>query len=185
MLKYCLTAVAAAAAIATPAVAQEDSEPFTGPKVEAVAGTDGGLILGGGLGYDFQRGNIVFGLEGEALTSTDRDCETLDSTIQDRLCARTDRDLYAGGRIGFAVGAGTLVYGKLGYTNLRLDETYDPGTAPGTGFDIAYSLDGVRVGGGIEHKLGGSLYVKGEYRYSNYEGGAWKHDGVAGIGLRF
>lgn len=185
MLRYCLAAVVAAASLASPAVAQDDPASFQGPKVEAVAGTDGGVILGGGLGYDFQRGKVVFGVEGEALTSTDRDCETLDATIQDRLCAKTDRDLYVGGRIGVALGTGTLLYGKAGYTNLRLNETYDPGTAPGTGFDIAYSLDGVRVGGGIEQKLGRSLYVKGEYRYSNYEAGFWKHDGVVGIGLRF
>jgi outer membrane immunogenic protein len=185
MLKYCLAAVLAVAGVTSPALAQEDPEPFAGPKVEALAGTDGGLILGGGLGYDFQRGKIVFGVEGEALTSTDRECETLDTTIQDRLCAKADRDLYAGGRIGVALGTGTLLYGKVGYTNLRLNETYDNGTAPGTGFDIAYSLDGVRVGGGIEQKLGRSLYVKGEYRYSNYEAGFWKHEGVAGIGLRF
>ena len=185
MLKYCLAAVLAASFVASPALAQDDPEPFTGPKVEAVAGTDGGLTLGGGLGYDFQRGKIVFGVEAEGLMSTDRECEILNTNVQDRLCAKVDRDLYAGGRIGFALGTGTLIYGKVGYTNLRLSETYDPGTSGGTAFDIAYSLDGVRVGGGIEQKLGRSLYVKGEYRYSDYEAGFWKHDGVVGIGLRF
>jgi outer membrane immunogenic protein len=185
MLKYCLAAVLAATGLASPALAQDDPAPFTGPKVEALGGTDGGVLLGGGLGYDFQRGSVVFGAEGEALTSTDRDCDILNSGIQDRLCVKTNRDLYVGGRIGFALGTGTLLYGKVGYTNLRLREDYDPGTSAGTAYDLAYSLDGVRVGGGIEQKLGRSLYAKGEYRYSDYEAGFWKHDAVVGIGLRF
>jgi outer membrane immunogenic protein len=95
------------------------------------------------------------------------------------------RDLYVGARVGFALGTGTLIYGKGGYTNLRLKDTYDPGTSGGTAFEFAHDLDGFRIGGGIEQKLGSKAYVKGEYRYSDYEGGSRKHDAVVGIGLRF
>jgi outer membrane immunogenic protein len=171
--------------LAAPALAQSDPAPFAGPRVEGLAGTDGGLLVGGGLGYDVQSGRAVFGAEGEALFSTNRDCDVLNTATQDRLCAKTGRDLYAGGRLGFAVGAGTLIYGKAGYTNLRLKESYDPGTSGGTAFEFSRTLDGVRVGGGIEQRLGSRAYVKGEYRYSNYEAGAWKQEGLVGVGLRF
>ena len=54
-----------------------------------------------------------------------------------------------------------------------------------TGFELSRNLDGIRVGGGIEQRLGSRAYVKGEYRYSNYEAGAWKQEGLVGLGLRF
>ncbi|HEX8063097.1 MAG TPA: outer membrane beta-barrel protein [Allosphingosinicella sp.] len=191
MLKYCLAAAVAAAGLATPVFAQ-DAEPapagpsqFNGFKAEAVAGITDDVFVGGALGYDFQKGKLVVGVEGEATTSIGRECEVLMSSIQDRLCVKLGRDLYAGGRVGIVVGSGTLLYAKAGYTNLRLKDTYDPGTAGGSGFEFTRHLDGVRVGAGIEQKLGSNAYVKGEYRYSNYESDSWKHDGLIGIGFRF
>jgi outer membrane immunogenic protein len=185
MLKNYLAAAVAAAGVAGPTFAQDGSAPFSGPRVEAVAGISDDVFFGGGLGYDFRRGKAVFGVEGEATTSLDRDCEVLNANVGDRLCLKVGRDLYVGGRIGFALGAGTLLYGKAGYTNLRLKDSYDPGTSGGTAFEFTRNLDGVRVGAGLEQRLGRNLYVKGEYRYSNYEAGNWKHDGVVGLGLRF
>jgi outer membrane immunogenic protein len=185
MMKYMIAPALVAGAFSAPAFAQDNPALFTGPRVEAVVGTDGDLTYGGLLGYDVQGGKAVFGIEGEALLSNGRDCETLMSNIQDRLCVKAGRDLYVGGRIGFALGAGTLLYGKAGYTNLRLKETYDPGTSGGTAFEASRNLDGIRVGGGIEQKIGRNAFLKGEYRYSNYERGSRKHDGVVGIGFRF
>jgi len=186
MLKYYLVAAATAAGLASPVSAQEaESGQFAGPKVEAVAGISEEIFVGGGLGYDFQKGKFVFGVDGEVTTSVEKDCEVLMSNIQDRLCLKLGRDLYAGGRVGFALGRGTLLYGKLGYSNLRLKDSYDPGTGGGSGFEFARKLDGVRVGAGLEQKLGRNAYVKGEWRYSNYENDNYKHDGLIGIGFRF
>ncbi len=191
-MKYLIGPALVAGAFAAPALARDDRPPapqeardFDGARLEAVIGSDGELTYGGGLGYDFQSGKAVFGIEGEALFSSARECETLMSNIQDRLCAEAGRDLYVGGRVGFAIGARTLLYGKAGYTNLRVKDTYDPGTSGGTVFELTRELDGIRVGAGIEQKIGGSLSVKGEYRYSNYEAGSRKHDVVVGLGLRF
>ena len=74
MTKFCLfvPAVALGLAVATPAVAQENS--FEGARAEALVGFDhvgikdfgmSGLGLGGLVGYDWQDGNIVYGFEGE------------------------------------------------------------------------------------------------------------------------
>ena len=185
MIKICLAAALFAPALGSPAVAQNAPAPFTGPRAEVLVGTDGSLLFGGGLGYDFQSGRILFGIDGEALFSTEADCEILNSNVQDRLCSKAERDLYAGGRVGFALAPRTLLYGKAGYTNLRLEDSYDPGTSGGVAFKFTDALNGIRVGGGIEQRIGRSAFVKGEYRYSNYEAGIWKHEGMAGLGLRF
>lgn len=184
-MKSLLAVGSAVAAFASPAQAQDPVRPtFEGPRVEAVVGTDSKLFYGGAIGYDMQRGRTVLGLEGELDLSNHKRCETLDITINDRLCVRGRRDVYIGGRIGFAVAPGTLIYGKVGYTGLRERVTYDAGSASGS-FRYVDRRDGVRVGAGIEQRIGDHAYVKGEYRYSNYERGDWKHDGVVGIGFRF
>jgi outer membrane immunogenic protein len=180
-----LPAASAVAALAAPALAQESPPPsFNGPRLEAVAGTDGRLLYGGAIGYDLQRGKLVFGFEGELDLSAGKDCQTLDSSIHDRLCERGRRDIYIGGRVGVAVAPGTLLYAKAGYTHLRERVTYDGGSAGGS-FRFVDALNGARVGAGIEQRIGARLYVKGEYRYSDYEYGGHKHDGVVGIGIRF
>ena len=168
-------AAAAVAAISAPAFAQE-AAPFTGAHAEVLAGYDAldtnsaglgtpdGFFYGLSAGYDFQAGSAVLGLEGEVADSTTK-----------RAGVETDRDLYVGARAGFLAGDRGLAYVKAGYTNARIEEE---------GFGGANG-DGVRVGAGLEYKLGGQLFVKGEYRYSNYEGDIERHQAVAGLGIRF
>jgi outer membrane immunogenic protein len=102
----------------------------------------------------------------------------------DQLCADAGRDLYVGGRAGAVVGANSLVYAKAGYTNVNFDAEY---RATPTSAVVATdtNLDGVRVGGGVQLGLGTNLYAKAEYRYSNYEQGFEKHQGVVGLGFKF
>lgn len=192
MFRYCLAAALATAGVASPVFAQ-DAEPeaarpveFTGFKVEGLAGYDEGLVYGVGAGYDVQIGRLVLGVEAEASDSTDKECLTAAFTPGDRFCAISGRDLYGGGRIGFAVAPRTLLYGKIGYTNHRVAIDYTAGTPPVlASFRTSGNLDGIRLGGGLEQKLGRNAYVKGEYRYSDYEDGSFKHDGIVGIGFRF
>lgn len=170
---------AAAVAVSAPAFAQ-DAAPFAGAHAEVLAGYDAldtntavlgtldGVLYGIGLGYDFQAGNAVLGIEGEASDATsnfDYAGGQLDA----------ERDLYVGARAGFLIGDQALAYVKAGYTNARLNDTFAGGA----------NADGVRVGAGLEYKLGGQLFVKGEYRYSNYEANLERHQVVAGLGMRF
>jgi len=191
MLKYCLAAALAAAGLAGPALAQEEAaadEPmaFTGLKVEGLAGYDEGLVYGLGAGYDHQMGRFVLGVEGELSDSTDKDCLAGAFAPGDRFCVRSGRNIYVGGRIGFAVAPRTLLYGKVGYANQRVTVDYTAGSPPAlASFRVSENLDGIRLGGGIEQKIGRRTYVKGEYRYSDYENGDFTHDGVVGIGFRF
>jgi len=191
MRKYILAALIAGS-FAAPAMAQDSGRaPFTGVRVEGLLGWDrpqsggdhrDGLLYGGGVGYDFQAGRAVLGLEGEASGSTAKDCVSNFAAAGDRLCTRTGRDLYVGGRVGALVAPSTLLYAKAGYTNARVRATYDlAGTTTRTG----QNLDGFRVGGGVEQAVGSRSFVKVEYRYSNYEKDVDRHQVVAGVGFRF
>ncbi|MBX3593434.1 porin family protein [Sphingomonas sp.] len=178
MKKFAL-ALAAAMTFATPALAQDQSAPFSGATATVITGYDvvdlntpgvrnpDGVIYGLGLGYDIQKGSAVFGVEGEIADSSAR-LKAGAATV-----ASTARDLYIGGRVGYAAGT-TLIYGKVGYTNARIR------TIAGNG-----NADGIRVGVGVEKKLTDSIFAKAEYRYSNYEAGVERQQGVVGLGVRF
>lgn len=186
MLKF-VSAVLLAGVAITPAVAQ-DRAPFTGPRVEALAGYDvlrsgeeqdgvrtggnngdesiDGLGYGLGVGYDIGVGRAVFGVEGE-ISGSSAEQESGESIDGTRFLGRigTGRDLYVGGRVGFAVAPRTLAYVKAGYTNLAVESTVTSGT---TNIDFDTNVDGYRLGAGLEQQLGNNTFVKAEYRYSNY-----------------
>lgn len=178
MKKIALALVALTAA-ATPAFAQDEAAPFDGAHVSAVVGYDildlntsgldnpDGLAYGVNLGYDLQRGNVLFGVEGEVTEST------AEIKSGNTVVASAGRDLYVGGRLGYVLGH-TAIYGKVGYTNARIESI--AGDENG---------DGIRVGGGVERKFGQNLFGKVEYRYSNYEADVERHQIVAGVGMRF
>jgi len=193
-MRSIVVAALVAAGAATPLLAQEapsGKAPFTGARVEGLAGWDrvqngghdDGVHYGLGAGYDFQTGMGVAGIEGEFSDSTARECSGSRTAADPRLCARAGRDLYVGGRIGTVVGGNMLLYAKAGYTNAQAKLTSDDGTAR-TRLGKT-NLDGVRVGAGVEYAVGPNAFVKTEYRYSNYEKGFSRHQVVGGFGFRF
>jgi outer membrane immunogenic protein len=91
----------------------------------------------------------------------------------------------------------TLVYAKGGYTNTKIETAFSGG---GDSADFDTSVDGWRLGAGVEQMIGTNVYAKAEYRYSNYNGlkldddlfgdedfdiDLDRHQVLAGIGLRF
>ena len=175
----------------SPAMAQE-SAPFTGPRVEGLVGLDrvqsngdhdDAVGYGAAVGYDMQMGGAVVGLAAAYRDSDKTPCVGCTTHPAPRHCLKSGRDLYAGGRIGTVLGGSTLLYAKAGYTNAQAKLTSDDGTGQIT-LDKS-NLDGVRVGAGVEHAVGPRSYVKAEYRYSNYEAGVQRHQGMAGFGFRF
>lgn len=196
-MRFCLMAALMAGTLVTPAFAQDARPPnsMSGFRIEGLIGydstqinddDDGGVIYGVGAGYDFQSGRAVFGVEAEASDSTIRGCIDNIFNAGDSLCARTERDLYVGGRAGAVVGRNVLLYAKAGYTNARFRVDYDDGTAAGTNnLSNSGNLDGVRVGLGAQFGIGRNAYIRTEARYSNYEAGSDRGGVVAAFGFRF
>lgn len=162
-----------AAASATPAFGQV----FNGGNLVVVGGVDHaefagesgtGFIYGIGAGWDFQSGGAAFGIQLEASDATTKNCDL-------GVCVRAGRDLYAGGRIGGVVNNKTLIYVLAGYSNARV-------TVDGFG---GTNLDGIRGGVGVEHQPGNNWFFRFEGRYTNYEQGFDRWQGVAGVGIRF
>jgi outer membrane immunogenic protein len=167
-----VAAAAAAALAATPAFAQTAAPAFSGGHIGAFVGLDqirgggdheNGIAFGVNGGYDIRKNGAVFGVELEAA----------DSSISDSGVSAS-RDLYAGLRVGGVIGEHALLYVKAGYTNTRA-------SFGGTGVNF----DGLRAGAGVEWIVGQHFSIRGEYRYSNYEDGLSRHQGVLGLGYRF
>lgn len=192
-------ALIAASALATPALAQDAAPSFTGPRAEAIVGWDrveddsisngsrDGVVYGGQIGYDYQAGSTVFGVEGEVTGATTKDSAYGVLVAGDRLRVSAGRDLYVGARVGFVAGNRTLIYAKGGYTNARFDTRYD---GAGSTIEEHDTVDGWRLGAGAEVRLTDKLYAKAEYRYSNYDSesagvNADRHQLLAGVGIRF
>ena len=177
--------------LATPVLAQStEPSPFGGVRIEALVGYDmlrpgddgnedvgsadgegsddsiDGLMYGLGVGYDFDLGGVVAGIEGEISDSTGKQ-EGRDSFDDIDVAAglSIERDLYVGGRIGFAAGPSTLIYAKGGYTNTTVNAFAQVADER---FEDKASVDGFRIGTGIEQMFGATAYGKLEYRYSRY-----------------
>jgi outer membrane immunogenic protein len=194
------TILAAAALAAAPAAAQTSpAATFSGPRVEGLIGYDrasspfpgdaadsSGIVYGVAGGYDVRQGNLVLGGEAE-LTGASTDTRGDGAFVAgDRIVVDTGRDLYAGGRIGYVVTPRAMVYGKLGYTNARADVDYRGGPN-GTAYSEGRNSGGVRVGAGVEVAMQDNVYVKGEYRYSDYGSSTFDHRNqlLVGAGFRF
>lgn len=206
-MRTIFTAALLAAAVATPALAQERA-PFTGPHVEVTGGWDrltgqdgngghkDGFMYGVGAGYDAQIGGVILGIEGEASDSTNKIRGRNIVATGDSARFSAGRDLYIGARLGFAVAPATLLYVKGGYTNARFGLRYDNGLGAISRDHV--TADGYRLGAGVEQKFnvfGPGGFVKAEYRYSNYknidigntdvDADFDRHQVVGSIGVRF
>lgn len=197
MRKIFVAALIASSAMAMPAFAQDAD--FSGPRAEAVVGWDhvtddslnnakrDGVTYGGAIGYDYQAGKAVFGVEGEVTGASTKDTARGVLVADDQLRTSTGRDLYAGVRLGYVVTPRAMIYAKGGYTNARFNQDYTSGT---TNLESHDNVDGWRLGAGTEVKLNDKVYLKGEYRYSKYKDDdrsidASRHQVLGGVGVRF
>ena len=195
-----LSALALAASLAAPAMAQDAGTPFDGPYVAGMvgydkvridtpvgAGSDDGILFGGVVGFDKNIRGVVIGVEGEFTDSNVKESAEDVLALGDSVSLKTGRDLYAGVRLGGEVVPGFLLYAKGGYTNAKVKAVYDDGVTVESGSD---NLQGYRLGAGVETNVAGFL-GRLEYRYSdygNYEGTGLKpdrHQVALMLGYRF
>lgn len=209
---------ASSVAFTVPAMAQDDST-FTGPRVEALVGYDStrpgstvdidnaddvdqsidDVTYGFGAGFDFDMGSAVVGVEGEYMRSEAKtDYDTTGFSTYGISNIDAGRDLYLGARVGTKITPRSLAYVKGGYTNAKMDVLATDNT---TDVETDLNLDGWRAGAGVEHQITDTIFVKGEYRYSQYQEGEVeapsglesdrfdvdldRHQFVVGVGARF
>ncbi|MCJ2185368.1 outer membrane protein [Novosphingobium beihaiensis] len=167
----------ASVALAVPVQAEDAG--FSGPRAGVIAGYDrtdlapgagpqGGGLYGLQLGYDWNLGGVVLGVEADLAGSTaDTDLPAL----------RSDAQRYAtvAARAGFEPLYGVLLFARGGVAHARVD------IDPGADFDGS----GFTVGGGAELALSGRLYLRSEYRYSDYGDRLRGQQVLGGVGLRF
>lgn len=197
-----LLTAASLAAIASPALAQDDNS-FTGLWGGVIGGYDTssagssvdddsnvpndqsieGVGYGVQLGYDVDLGGVVVGAEAEySDSSAEVEFENGDFEGFGFGNVETGRDLYVGARVGAKVGPDAMIYAKGGYTNAKYDVRSSDGT---TELSQDLDLDGYRLGAGAEYALSDNAFVKLEYRYSNYSEAEVDFDGALPDSDRF
>jgi outer membrane immunogenic protein len=149
--------LALSALVATPATASD----FSGDRVEVTVGADN--ITRGVDPTDVTYGiGAGYDLQfGKVVAGVEVGVDN----VLDR------RDIGVGARLGYVLNENVLVFTKIGYSNFKPTNRL--------------TLEGVRVGGGLEVNLAGPVYAKVEYRYTYFEGSTGKHGGLVGVGFRF
>jgi outer membrane immunogenic protein len=221
-----VVAALVAGVVASPAMAQEEEKHFEGPRVEALFGYDQAkagleatddfngdaedIFYGAAIGYDFESGVLTYGVEAEiagsglAYEESGTDVDLAGSLVSGTLRVDSATEYYLGARVGF-VGGRSSLYFKAGYAMSGIDIDFD-GTVDGlperVNADI--DLDGLRLGVGAEYKVNDLVYIKAEYRYTDYSGAdieaigqnlavgdvfevvnLERHQAVVGVGVRF
>jgi opacity protein-like surface antigen len=134
-----------------------------------------GFIGGGQIGFNYQLGSIVFGVEADA-SWVDSDgtntCFAVSGTTASSNC-RVRPDLYATvtGRLGYAVDRSLLyVKGGAAWTRGSVDIFVNQNNAGVFTSTSTFVTPGWTVGGGLEYALTPAWSVKLEYDYLNFSG---------------
>jgi opacity protein-like surface antigen len=140
-----------------------------------------GFIGGGQIGYNYQVGQTVFGLEadvsGAASDGTNTCFAVSGSTVSSNCRVRPDLYATLTGRLGYAAGL-ALLYAKGGaaWTHGAVDmifnqNNFGPGfTTAATNSSTSFDATGWTAGGGIEYALTPAWSAKLEYDYLNFGG---------------
>jgi len=129
---------------------------------------DKGSAFGPFLGYGWRYQNWYWGLEAEY--------EEADTTInhsKSKDYAPTihieKNKSYAGSlRLGYMVPSGALIYSRLGWVESEFD-TYNKTNNQLTGYDDSNWQDGVQYGLGVDIPAGERLFIRMDYRLTDYD----------------
>src|SRR5438128_4333833 len=135
-------------------------------------------IAGGQVGCNYQTGNWVFGIEGDAHAQRWSQSDVFAGLLAPPIGAGSVFDLHsdwqasARGRIGYAMNR-TLFYGTAGaaWTQVRSSVSWIPifGGGPAILTSDTRTLTGVTVGAGVEHAVTDNFTLGLEGRYTWYE----------------
>jgi len=143
-----------------------------GPAFASVKNSMSGAIGGGQLGYNWQAGPVIFGVETDFQGSSVKG--TLTAPCLPALCALPLSASYsqelswfgtARGRIGYA-SAGWLLYATAGYAYGQVKTNASASAGPATvGLEITENRNGWTAGGGIEVEFAPRWTAKVEYLF--------------------
>ena len=132
------------------------------------SGAEDGLYYGVQLGADWDLGGIKAGIEADLGDSTAKAPNGGNQARQSVFAS-------AAVRLAVPVTDATRVFVRGGYAYHKIDYATGP----------SFDGHGYTLGGGAELDLGQSLFVRGEYRYSDYGQTVRGQQFVAGLGIRF
>ena len=184
---YLATALLAAVAITSTPACADERNPWNGLYVglnggyswQSVSGifnnagnaTDlsgidlNGAMVGGQLGYNYQSGQFLLGIEGDASTLVDGDSVTNDAALATFEHLNGDISYLASirGRLGWAIN-NWLLFGTVGwgFTEFRFAETA-PNATPAFSGKLRLKDEGVVFGGGVEWMLSYGVSLRAEY----------------------
>lgn len=131
---------------------------------------------GGTIGYNFQSGALVAGVEADAAWADMKYSTTfLGVTLADKIRAFGS----VTGRVGFAADA-ALIYAKAGYA---WADNQISASALGTTFSESHLHSGWTAGGGVEYLFTPALSGKVEYMYADYGNQTYLSTFAGGVGL--
>lgn len=170
----------------------EDVDSYNGPPQFGYR--DAGFLGGVYGGYNWQAGQIVYGVEAELGYLGLKDSKQYPPyvgvrTPQDSVAA-VDTDFYAAAtaRVGYAFD-NVLVYAKGGVAGLNTEVSYtdtDPtGTTLVSGTSKSKFKAGYTVGGGVEVALTPQWTVKAEYMYADFGNISHTAESATGVSWRF
>jgi outer membrane immunogenic protein len=145
--------------------------PFGGGGIALGNGITTGILGGGQLGYNYQVGRFVFGVEGEIeANGTNAHFATHPDGAQQDWKAQGDYIATVAARLGFVIHQDTLVYIKGGGA---WDQTkYNVGTTEPGGFGfnpgLSVSRSGYVLGFGAEYAITQNWTAKIEYEYMDF-----------------
>lgn len=132
------------------------------------SGAEDGFYYGVQVGAEWDLGTIRAGVELELGDSTAR-ATNGGNTANQSLFGN------AAVRVALPVSGGARVFARGGYAYHKIDYAVGP----------AFEGHGYVVGGGAEIDLGPDLFVRGEYRFSDYGQSVRGQHFVGGLGIRF
>lgn len=153
---------------------------FATPNTLPFGGRNSSVIGGGQVGYNWQFGSWVLGVEGDADAQALRHRTTVLTTgtppgfvAGDTFDSKSDWQASARLRVGYAWGPWlAYVTGGAAFTNVRLSTNFVPGANPvafpASAASDSQTLVGGTIGGGLEYMISRNLSIGVEGRYSDY-----------------
>lgn len=122
-----------------------------------------GAIVGGQLGYNYQSGQFLLGVEGDASTLVEGGDHINNPGLPGAASLGGDLNYLASirGRLGWAIN-NWLLYGTVGWGFARYEFTENVPSIPFDG-KVRLNDSGIVYGGGVEWMLSYGVSVRGEY----------------------